>query len=628
MLDSLRKRSGGIVAKGLIGLLAISFAIWGVGDMFRGASPLEIARVGDVKIETETFRQVYQDRIQQLGRQIGRGITPDQARAFGLDRQVLGELISETTLDVKGKELGLNVSDETLLARIHANPAFRGAGGNFDPNRFYETVRNAGFTENRYVQAERSLVLRQQLGRSLGADAAAPNVLREAMRRFENEERSVQFVELTPAQAGDVPAASAADIEAYFKERASAFRAPEYRKIAVLTLTPEIIAAGIQISDDDLKKTYETVRDRLGQPERREVEQIVVANAEEAKAAAERFAGGAKFEEIVAERKLNPKDVSLGLVTQREILDPAVAEAVFALPAGEVSKPVKGRFGTVFVRVNKIEPGKQPAFEEIAEALRRDVALQRARRTILDRHDLVEDERAAGSHLAEIATKVGTKLITVDAVDRSGRGPDGKPVEGVPGLSELLPEAFITDVGTEADPAELGRGEGYAWFEVLEVTPSRDRTLEEVRDRVEARWRDDQIARRLSEQADAIREKLDTGQSFEAAAPGLTVQTREKFRRNATVEGLNRNAMSGIFQTAANRSGIALNEDNLSRIVFRVTAVNTPAGGDPDQKSIAELSIAVQDDILVQYVLNLQGQMGVRVNQEALRSVTGGSDGS
>ena len=200
MLEALRKNSAGIVAKVLIGLLAISFVIWGIGDIFRGVGANDVAQVGEIRIPTESFRQEYQERLQQLGRQAGRGITPEQARAFGLDRQVLGEMISEATLDAKAKELGLNVSNEALLDRIHANPAFKNAAGNFDPNRFYETLRNANFTEARYIDSERRLMLRQQMGRALSADLAAPLVLREALRRYQAEERSVQFVELTAEQ--------------------------------------------------------------------------------------------------------------------------------------------------------------------------------------------------------------------------------------------------------------------------------------------------------------------------------------------------------------------------------------------------------------------------------------------
>lgn len=624
MLEALRKNSAGIVAKVLIGLLAISFVIWGIGDIFRGVGANDVAQVGEVRIPTESFRQEYQERLQQIGQQMGRGITPEQARAFGLDRQVLGEMISEATLDAKAKELGLNVSNEALLDRIHANPAFQNAAGNFDPNRFYETLRNANFTEARYIDSERRLMLRQQMGRALSADLTAPQVLREALRRYEAEERSVQFVELTAEQAKDVPQPSAAEIEAYFKDNATAFRAPEYRKLVVLPVTPEIIASQIKITDEELKATYERVRDRLGEPERRQVEQVVVTDPAEAAKIAERFASGAKFEEIVAERKLNAADTSLGLVARREIVDTAVADAAFGLGIGEVSKPIKGRFGTVFVRVNKIEPGKQPTFEEIAGSLRQDMALQRARNAILDRHDKIEDERAAGSRLTEVAEKVGVKAVTIDAVDRSGRTPDGKPVENIPGLRELLDEAFVTEVGVEADPVEIDRGSGYVWFEVAEITPSRDRKLEEVRDRVEARWRDEQVGKRLAERAQAIRVKLDAGESFAAAAPDLTVQTREKFKRNGTVDGLDRAAVASIFGTANGKAGIIDKADGVGRIVYRVTAVDTPAGAGLEGDRLADLNLGLQDDVLVQHVLDLQGKMGVRVNQEALRSVTGG----
>jgi peptidyl-prolyl cis-trans isomerase D len=628
MLEALRKSSGGFVAKVFIGLLVLSFAIWGIGDIFRGISARDVAEVGSVKIDTETFRQLYQDRLQQLSRQVGRGVTPDQARGMGLDRQLLGELISETTLDVKARDLGLNVDDETLLARIRSNEAFRGPNGNFDTNRFYETLRSAGFTEARYVESERRLMLRQQMGRALGAGTEAPDILRAALRRYQNEERSVQFVELGREQAADVPAPSASELDTYFNDRKTAFRAPEYRKLVVLALTPETLAEEIKIPDDELKKAYESLRDRLGQPERREVAQLIVADPAEAKSVAERIAGGAKFDEIVAERKLNPSDVSLGLVAKREILDPAVAEAVFALPQGEISKPIAGRFGTVFAQVSKIEPGKQPAIEEIGETLRKDLAVQRARSVILDRHDKIEDERAAGAHLAEVAAKVGAKAIMIDAVDRSGRGPDGKPVEGVTGLNSILPEAFVGAVGVEADPVEIDGGNGYVWFEVTQITPSRDRTLEEVRDRVAVRWRDEQIGKRLAERAEAIRARLDAGDKLEAAAPGLAVQTREKIKRGASVEGLNRNTLSRIFETPQGKNGIGVAEDNVGRTIYRVTAVETPAGAGADPKLLAELNVGVQDDILVQYVMQLQNKMGVRVNQEALRSVTGGSSGN
>jgi peptidyl-prolyl cis-trans isomerase D len=622
MLDALRRHAGGWVAKVFLSLLVLSFAIWGIADVFRGVGTQDLAQVGSTKIDIEQFRQLYQERIRQLGRQLGRALTPEQARAINLDRQMLGELISETALDEKARQLRLAVDDETLLAHIHSNAAFRGPNGNFDAARFYEVLRSNGYNEQRFVDAERRLIQRRQFVRALGGDAAAPEVLREAIRRFESEERAVEFVMLDRAQAGNLPAPSPSEIDKYYEDNKAAFRAPEYRKIVALALTPEALASEVQISDDDVRKLYEQRRGRMGVPERRQIEQIVFPNAAEAEAAAKRIAEGVKFEEIMAERKLTAGDVSLGTIAKREILDPTVAEAIFALPQGEVSKPITGRFGTVIARVLKIEAGNEPTFAELEGELRKQLATSQARSLILDQHDKIEDERAAGARLSEVATKLRMKPIEIEAVDRSGRAPDGKLVEGVPSLNDVVAGAFATQIGVETDPIEVDGGGGYVWYEVVGITPSRDRPLEEVRDRVEARWKDERAAKILEERAEGIRAKLDAGETFQTAAPGLKLEQREKIQRGREVEGLDRNPLALIFQTPQGKVGVTLSSDGVSRAVYRVTNVNVPSTSTPSQR-VSELSLAVQDDLLVQYVLQLQNELGVRVNEAALRGITG-----
>jgi peptidyl-prolyl cis-trans isomerase D len=363
----------------------------------------------------------------------------------------------------------------------------------------------------------------------------------------------------------------------------------------------------------------------MGIPERRQIEQIVFPNAAEAEAAAKRMEEGAKFEDIVAERKLTPSDISLGTIARREILDPTIGEAIFALPQGQVSKPITGRFGTVIARVLKIEPGKEPSFAELEPDLRKELAASQARNLILDQHDKIEDERASGARLSEVAAKLRMKPIEIEAVDRSGRGRDGKPIEGVPALGEIISGAFGTQIGVETDPIEVGSGAGYVWYEVTGITPSRERPFDEVRDRVEASWKDERAAKALEERANAIRAKLDGGESFQAAAPGLKVEQREKLQRGREVDGLDRSAIASIFQTPQGKTGVVPGADDVSRIVYRVTSVNVPDGGGANSRRVAELSTAVQDDLLVQYVLQLQNQLGVRVNETALRAISGGA---
>ena len=138
MLRGLHKASSTWLGKALMatvmGFLVISFAIWGIGDMFRGFTRNEVATIGGTEISIEQFRQYYSERLQQLGRQIGRPITPDDARARGLDRQLLGQLIAETTIDEQAKRLRLGASDADIAQRIANDPSFRGPSGPVRPN--------------------------------------------------------------------------------------------------------------------------------------------------------------------------------------------------------------------------------------------------------------------------------------------------------------------------------------------------------------------------------------------------------------------------------------------------------------------------------------------------------------
>src|SRR5688572_12121494 len=120
----------------LLGMIAVSFAIWGIGDIFRGFGRSTVAKIGSTEIGIEQFRQIYNDRLQQLSRQIGRPIPQDQARMLGLDRQLLAQLLAEAALDENARQLRLALSDAEVANRITGEAMFRGPTGQFDRNRF------------------------------------------------------------------------------------------------------------------------------------------------------------------------------------------------------------------------------------------------------------------------------------------------------------------------------------------------------------------------------------------------------------------------------------------------------------------------------------------------------------
>ncbi|WP_027550726.1 SurA N-terminal domain-containing protein [Bradyrhizobium sp. Cp5.3] len=629
MLRGMRKASSNWLGKTIMavvmGVLIISFGIWGIADIFRGFGQSTVAKVGSTEISLNEFRQTYTDRLQQIGRQIGRPLTPDQARAFGLDRQVLQQTIAEAALDEEARRLGLGQSDDQIRQFIMNDPNFKGVDGKFDPQRFQAVIRNFGYTEQRYVAEQRKVSLRRQITGTIGAGLEPSKALIDALTRFQNEQRAIEFVRLDAAQAGTIDPPSPEALAAYFEDHKVQFRAPEYRKIAFVVISPEEIGKWSEVSDEDAKKLFDQRKDRLGTPEKRQIHQIVFPNATEAQAARERLTGGMSFEDLAKERGLSASDVDLGLVT-KSALNPAVADAAFALPVGEISQPIQGPLGTAIVKVDKIEPGVEANYASVAADLKREIASERARAKVADLRDKMEDERGGGASVIDAAQKLGLTAVTIDAVDRSGRAPNGQAVANIPQGLDVVSQAFNSDVGVDNDPIAFQGG--YVWYDVLAVTPSRDRNLDEVRDQVEARWRQDQIATKLKAKATEMVKKLEQGSKLadEAAAIGAKVETATGFKRDDSPAGVPSAVVAAAFRTA--KDGVAQTpvSGGSDVIVFRVTEIVDPAvdfASDAVKKLKDSLDRAVTEEQVAAYVNKLETNIGTSINQAAFAQVTG-----
>ncbi len=613
----------------ILGMIAIAFGIWGIGDIFRGFGQTTVAKVGGTEIRVETFRQFYQDKVQDLGRRIGRPILPDQARALGLDRQILGQLVADALLDERVRALRLGVTEAEVARRITDDPNFKGLTGQFDRQRFDLTIRQRGYTEQRYIAEQRRTALRAQIIGTVSAEIPAPKAAAEAFNRYQNEQRSFEYVVLTAAQAGDVPAPAADVLTKYFEGRKVLFRAPEYRQVSLLAVTPADIAASVEISEADVRRVYDERKATYETPERRQIQQISFPTLDEARAAADKLTKGTTFVALAAERGLKDTDIDLGLVAQTAIVDRAVGAAAFALKPGQVSAPIEGRFGVMLVTVVKVELGQTRTFEQVASEIKNELAASRAKLEMDTQHDKIEDERLGGATLADIAKKFNLKLVEIPAIDRAGNAADGKPIAGLPQSPTLLDVMFKADKQGDDRPAPITGG-GFVWFVVSDIKPGRDRDLAEIKDQVEVRWREDEIASRLKVKSADLLDKLKAGKTLTelAAADKLKVETAASVKRGAPPAVIPARAIQVVFQTPKGAPGTVDGANAVDRIVFRVTDVTVPPfdpNSDETKRIDEVLRRALAEDIYLQYVGKLETEIGVTINQNALNQATGNS---
>jgi peptidyl-prolyl cis-trans isomerase D len=608
----------------LVALLVVAFAIYGIGDVLQGRADRTLARVGDVEISVETFRDAYQRELVRQQRALGQPLTTAQARLFGLDRQVLDRLVDEAALDEKMRSLGIRLSREKVLDLIRNEPGFQ-TGGAFDAARFGQQLQALQMNEQRFVAEFGASTLRSHLAEAVGGGAATPRALVDLLDRQQRETRDVAFVRITDRLVGDVQMLDEAGLRTFVEERAAEFQRPEFRGATVLALTPETVLGPITVTDEEIRAAFDAAvaAGEIGTPERRTLQQLSFADEAAARAARARLAEGAVTFEALAAELGQAAGFEIGSRNRIEIALPALADPVFALPVEGVTEPIRIGAQWLLVRVTAITPAALPPIEaerarlegEIRAARLADPAL---RQRIEEIHDAIETERGEGRSLAEIAAARGYVVAAVPAIDAAGRDAAGRPI-ALPEAETLATAVFGSGIGVDNEAVRLRQG-GYMWFEIAGIEPARPLTFEEARAEASARWLEEETARRLTARIAAMRQALEEGARFETIAEqnGLTVETLA----GAKVDGGALGASIGrqIFVTPKDAYGEGRTVSG-ERILFQVRAVATPPFDPASDVAVRvgeALAPEMARDLIALYVADLRRRFGASVDETAL----------
>lgn len=623
MLDSLRNAAKSWIAKLLLVMLVLSFAVWGISGQIFGGLGSNVLTAGDTRVSILEYRLAYDRQLSLLSQQFGVPVTREQAQQFGVDNRVLSQLAAGAVLDEQAREMRLGLSRDRLAAMTAEDPAFQGADGRFDRNQFDFVLRQIGMRPEDYLKNREQAAVRQQIIEAVSDGMTSPDAFLRAVSLYQGEDRTVDYIVLSRSLVEPIEEPARDILEAYFEENKANYAAPEYRRISYVKLEPADITDPAAIQPEEVQRYYEENAARFTSSEQRKIEQLVFADAATAQAAVDKIRGGATFEEIVAEQGKTMGDVVLGTFSKDDVADPAIAEAAFALTEGDVSDVVDGAFGSLLVRVPEIQPAKVQPLSEVEQQIRDDIALGEATRILDDVYVGYEDARAGGETMAEAAARNRLKVVTVEAVDRSGRTPEGTILTDLPESNDLLQEAFDSEVGVENSPLNTGSS-GYLFYEVDDVTEARDRTLDEVRDQVVTDWRENEVATRLAARAEEVEKQVADGKALTEVAEELEleVQVRRGLKRDANDAELGDAGVAAVFSVARGETGLAPAQDGDAQVVFRVTDVLVPADAGPDALPADmrdRFASAISDDLLDQLVARLQIEYPVTIDRGAVQ---------
>jgi peptidyl-prolyl cis-trans isomerase D len=623
MLDSLRGAAKSWIAKILLGLLAISFVAWGIGDVFRsGFTGNAVMSSGDTRVSPIEYRLAYNRQVQVYSQQLRQNLSREQAKALGIEQQVMAQLTAGVVLDEQARKMNLGLSQERLAALTADDPAFRDSSGKFSRTNFDAVLRNVGMRAEDYLQSRQSVAVRQQIVEAVADGVKLPDVYLEAMAVHTGESRDVDYIKLPVSLVQPIPEPTDAELTKFFDERKDSYKAPEYRKFSYVKLTPEDIADTKAIDDAAAKADYDKNIARYTKAEARKIEQLVFADKQAAAAAKAEMANGATFEDLVKGQNKTMTDVLLGDLRKTELPDQKIADAAFALAANAVSEPVEGQFGPVLLRVTQITPAAVESFDAVKEQIRTDIALSEANNVLLESHDAYEDARGGGDSMQAAAQKTKLKMVTVEAADASGLTPSGEQVKDLPEAAALLAAVFAADQGVENTPINAGSN-GFLWYETNGVTAERERPLSEVKAKVAADWKTAQGAERLATKAAALLKEVQGGKTLDLIATDLKLakETKRGLKRGVDDPDFDGPTIEAAFGGGKDYAALAAGGSGDLQILMKVIETYDPtdataaAIGEAEKK---QKSSQLSDDLLDQLVSRLQGDFPVTINQSLI----------
>ncbi len=628
-LDTLRKGAGGIIGAIFVLLLIASFIIWFPAGWFHGYGSQDLITVGDTKIGPQEYMRAQQDVLRAMSAQAGRSLSLQEARALGLDQQVLERLVGGAAVDNHARALHLGIGDAALLEQIMNDPAFKDAAGNFSSAAFQQALARIGMNEQSYLYSLRERNLRRQILTTIGQVLNGPEIVVKALSNFNGETRTLRYVLVPQSVAGAIPDPSDEDLKNYYENHQTKFTQPEFRKIGVVAVTPETVKDQVQITEADLKAAYEAKKDKLGKPERRHVQQIPFPDLAAANAAHQKIQSGTDFVAVAKEQNLSETDIDLGTVSRSDLADPAISDAAFALELNKVSEPVSGKLGgVVLLRVTTIEPGQTPSFEEAKPELEKQLLKERATGAIFDLHDKIEDQLASGATLTEIADKLKIPYQLFDQIDREGRKPDGSTI-ALPAQDDVLNAVFATDVGVENDPIDA-KDDGVVWYEVLGVVPQQVKPFDQVKDEVAKDWLADELRTKVAKYAQDLVASLNGGKTLEDVAKDVNVEvlTSDPLKRDGMTVNVLPAAVAQAFTLPEKGYGSAPSGVEEGRIVFQVDKVAPPPPLDAAETERIEhqIGLLMSEDAIAEYFNALETRYGVTINQQTLSKLIGSGE--
>ena len=556
MMDKLAKAQKNWLSKLILILTALSFmSLFGVSGYITGASRNKpVIKVDDIKISQQQFGMLFEQEQQMARSLFGDALQiNDEIRNAMLQGLVQREL-TNAIIERTAEKLNISISDNLVRKIIYSQAEFLDANGNFSLERLRRVLSASGWSEQRYIDALKKDIIKQQLIQNPSSNMNVPEVLLDRLAKAESQKKTFKYIVVDPAKVKIDRKITPEETEQYYEDFNTNFIEPEKRDVSFITLSIDNMAEKVVPEDADIEAYYEENIGQFETPETREILQMVFDKQEDADKAMEELKKGRDFYDVAKEVAGQDKETTdLGYVA-KDLLIAEMADEVFAAQRGEIAGPKKSDLGWHIMKIADIRAGskadKAQARKRIIETLKKERAYDEAYTIAAE----IEDKIGGGATLEDIAKDMNVKIQKV-----KGLGEDGKYAEAPTGYENILKSTEFVDTAFSYNIDEISQvtetDDGFVIVRVDRIADAHPIPMEEVKGEIEKMWEINERSAIAQEIVNDVVHDLENGDKIDEVGRrfDLVVKTTQPLLRSGSFEGLSQTDMIELFQEARGR---------------------------------------------------------------------------
>ena len=601
MLDLLRKNATGPLGIALIILLVFAFSIWGVGDIFRGYNANILAKIGNRELNAQNYLFNFNREVNRISNQLERIVTTEEAINSGLHYQILDRSLVELSANAASDEIGLIASDDAIKKRILSTNAFKNAFNQFDRNIFEQIIRQNGLTEDSFLVLERDSHILSQLSKSVFKDINPPSALNDLLFRYQFERRNVDYIIISPDEISQEDEVDKNEIEIFYNENINLYKTEETRDFSVISLNVSTLSKLENVSDEEINIFYEDNKYNYYEPEKRSYYLIPYFSNEDAIKALENYSSNGDIEKILIDRNLNISDVDQGLITFDDGISESVSETAFNASLNQLSGPTESPFGPSLIYVNEIISEKEIKIEEIKDQIIIDIQKDKAKDKVYSLYGEIEDLRAEGKTLEEIAEEKSLSIESFQNINDVGQRIDGSIINN-PSLEELINLIFLNDVDEDLEPYEDNEG-NLNFFRIDNINYSQQIPINEAMESIRLSILENKSIENVKTKSKEIFSRLkeyNNNLDFISDENNLAIATSGILSRTSSNEIFTNKALSEIFKTEKGSSFIVNAAIGNSIVIGKVSNIDLLEKTEERIEAINEINKSrLENDLIV-----------------------------